>query len=607
MLSRLFKKSDSLDVDQQENALNDIQEVKNSETTQYNNTFDNFTQGVSSALNFLHNLLKFASTAGEAQDSLMREIDVRSNNLRTGLSQTREEIESSTHSASQVKEKTRQSVEQRTQAIRDELARISDELDTKAEGATKVLNTIEDIGKGIQLLALNATIEAARAGSHGRGFAVVAKEVGDLAKKTMARTNEAVKLIDLSAVTKSLHETMNTIGKELNALDGEIESSLSDIQARFSQMSDRLESISEHNAVVFELLEASKESSNRTVNKVDWAADVTQSLDSCLAMKGNAIEGKAIEDSINQFLQANHVHNTPAFDKLADIKKRGVIRVAVDSALVGVTFRPTPNASIQGLDAEYARAFADWLGVKCEFIEHPWDLLTELLFAGKEKGQPSADVVWCAVPPSDFYQGIAFSNTYTYLKFVLCRQANDTSVNNLSDLEGKVLGVVNDPAALVTLEEQGFRWAENENKPGGKIRLSNLIAYGDISRVHDALANGSIDAFAADHPVFHWASVNPDSPWYNKVEVVSSILPEPFYYSAVVSAEPASYTLLSAINEFIDEFKQSPQRLEIETEWQGAAIDHTLSYRDEVGNLNGIDEVYSLYLDNQKKYSLLEA
>ncbi len=602
MLNRLFKKQKTPHFAIDDSRLNDISEDQYSATTQQNNPLENFSHGVSSALNFLQNLLRFASTAGEAQDSLMREIDVRSHNLRTGLSQTRQEIEASTKSAGQIKENTRQSVEQRTLAISNELARISNELDAKAEGATKVLNNIEDIGKGIQLLALNATIEAARAGDHGRGFAVVAKEVGELAKKTMAQTNEAVKLIDLSSMTQSLQQTMNTVDQELKTLDVEIASSLSDIQTRFTQMSDRLETISGHNSVVFELLEASKESSNRTINKVGWASDITQSLDSYLTL-----EGDLIEDGINQFLKANHVYNTPSFDKLAEIKKRGVIYVAVDPALVGVTFRRSPNGAIQGMDAEYAKAFADWLGVKCEFIEHPWDLLTELLFAGKEKGQPNVDVVWCAIPPSDFYQGIAFSDTYTYLKFVLCRQANDTSIKHLSDLEGKVLGVINDPAALTTLEEQGFRWAENEHKPGGKIRLSNLIAYGDISRIHDALADGSIDAFASDHPIFHWASVNPASPWHNKIEVIDSILPEPFYYSAVVSAEPSSYHLLKAINDFIEEFKQTPQRLKIENEWQGEVIDHTLSYRDEMGNLKGIDELQALYLEHQQKYALIEA
>lgn len=556
-------------------------------------------QGVSAALSHLHSLLRFANTAGESQDSLMQEIDVRSTNLRNGLGETQKEIMQSTQLANDVKSLTHQSVEEKTNAIRQDLERISNELNTKAEGAAKVLSSIEDIGKSIQLLALNASIEAARAGDQGRGFAVVAKEVGDLAKKTMTRTNEAVSLIDLSTVTQSLNTTMKNVSNELTGLDKEIEQSLAGLQDRFSQMSNRVTNISEHNKVVFELLEASKDSSARAISKVAWASNVTQSLGNCLTT-----EEDKLSVQLDDFLKQNYINDDPAYDQLANIKARGVIKVAVDPALVGVTFRYGNRSELQGLDAEYARAFADWLGVKCEFVEHPWDLLTELLFAGKEQGEANADVVWCAVPPSDFYQNIAFSNTYTYLKFVLCRQKGDDSIRSIDDLEGKVLGVVNDPAALTVLEEQGIRWAENEDTPGGKIKLSNLIAYGDISRVHDALANGSIDAFAADHPVFHWASVNPDSPWHNKVEVIDSILPHPFYYAAVVAEQAASWTLLNAINTFIAEFNQTEAREALEQKWQGESITSTLSYKDETGDLKGSEDLERLYNEAQAEQSL---
>ncbi|HAI29512.1 MAG TPA: chemotaxis protein, partial [Thalassospira sp.] len=135
---------------------------------------DALMRGISTALDYIEHLLEFANTAGETQDSLMREIDVRSNNLRTGLEQTSREIEESTATANDVQESTREIVSTKTHAIRTDLEKISQDLESKAEGATKVLSAIEDIGKGIKLLALNATIEAARAGEHGRGFAVVA-------------------------------------------------------------------------------------------------------------------------------------------------------------------------------------------------------------------------------------------------------------------------------------------------------------------------------------------------------------------------------------------------------------------------------------------------
>ncbi|WP_114097102.1 methyl-accepting chemotaxis protein [Thalassospira profundimaris] len=556
-------------------------------------------RGISTALDYIQHLLEFANTAGESQDSLMREIDVRSNNLRAGLDETRREIANSTDVARDIQNTTRSTVACKTEAIRSDLERISAELETKAEGANKVLGAIEDIGKGIKLLALNAAIEAARAGDHGRGFAVVAKEVGNLAQSTMQRTNEAVDLIDLSDVTCALRQSMANIGSDLDSLGNEIEASLATLQERFANMSDRLADISEHNQVVFELLAGSKDASARTRNKVTWARTDTRNLAGSLTDTGSA------QQKLASFLKTNHLHDDPTYDRLADIKARGKIRIAIEPAFVGLSFRLKPGDPLRGLDADYARALAKWLGVECEFVEHPWDLLTELLFVGSKPGTPAADVVWSALPPSEFYKGVAYSDTYTYLNFALCRRAGNTGINRLSDLNGKVLGIINDPVAFMVLEEQGLRWAGNENKPGGIAKLSNLIAYSDQTRLHDALADGAVDAFAVDQPIFHWAANNPESPWHGRIEVLpGSILPLPYYYTAAVASDPASYTLLCAINDFIGRFRTTPERTEIEKLWQGQAITHHLTYKDETGNLIGADELASSYHAHCRKFGL---
>ncbi|MDG4720523.1 MULTISPECIES: methyl-accepting chemotaxis protein [Thalassospira] len=556
-------------------------------------------RGISSALDYIQHLLEFANTAGESQDSLMREIDVRSNNLRTGLDETRREIANSTDVAQNVQSTTRATVADKTKAIRADLERISTELDAKAEGANKVLRAIEDIGKGIKLLALNATIEAARAGEHGRGFAVVAKEVGNLAQSTMQRTNEAVDLIDLSDVTNALRQSMANIGSDLDSLGNEIEASLGTLQERFASMSDRLSDISEHNQVVFELLSGSKDASARTRGKVTWARTDTRNLADSLS------DASLAPEKLGRFLKTSHLHDDPTYDRLADIKARGKIRIAIEPAFVGLSFRLKPGSPLRGLDADYARALAKWLGVECEFVEHPWDLLTELLFVGTKPGTPTADVVWSALPPSEFYKGVAYSDTYTYLNFALCRRAGNTGINRLADLNGKVLGIINDPVAFMVLEEQGLRWAGNENKPGGIAKLSNLIAYSDQTRLHDALADGAVDAFAVDQPIFHWAANNPESPWHGRIEVLpGSILPLPYYYTAAVAADPASYNLLRAINDFITAFRKTPERAEIEKLWQGQAINHHLTYKDEAGSLIGADELETAYHAHCRKHGI---
>jgi len=230
--------------------------------------------------------------------------------------------------------------------------------------------------------------------------------------------------------------------------------------------------------------------------------------------------------------------------------------------------------------------------VKPEFIEHPWDRCTELLHLGAASGQPMADVVWSALPPNVAYRGVAFSDAYTYLHYILARRAGDGSIRGLADLEGKVLGCINDPGAFATLEAAGLRWAANAAKPGGRVRLANLIAYSDQARIHDCLVEGSVDAFAVDQPIYYWAATGQESRWRGKIEIIpGNLAPDPWYYAAAVAAEAENLSLLSAINGFISSFRGSPERAEIERKWQGQAFEGQGSYRSEPGDLIGEDEL----------------
>jgi len=61
------------------------------------------------------------------------------------------------------------------------------------------------------------------------------------------------------------------------------------------------------------------------------------------------------------------------------------LRIAIEPAFKGLSFRRREGGSMVGLDVEYAEAFA----------RHP--------------GEAPADIVWSALPPSAAFEGIAYS------------------------------------------------------------------------------------------------------------------------------------------------------------------------------------------------------
>lgn len=69
-------------------------------------------------------------------------------------------------------------------------------LGESSQQISKVVSLIHQIALQTNVLAINASIEATRAGVEGRGFAVVAEEVGELAAKSAAATQEIVQIVE---------------------------------------------------------------------------------------------------------------------------------------------------------------------------------------------------------------------------------------------------------------------------------------------------------------------------------------------------------------------------------------------------------------------------
>jgi ABC-type amino acid transport substrate-binding protein len=530
------------------------------------------------------NLLNHAGSASDTAGQLVAEVQSWGASLDKSVAASRGELQAADQTIGDLVRQVKGRVGQTETNVGEGLERVVGMLSERAGELQKVLAGITKIGNTVRMLALNATIEAARAGEAGRGFAVVSQEVRALAQDTLKSADEAASAVQLTELQGELQRLADLTRDALAKVARAVEETNGRLHDAFARTTAEVDAMAENNRVLREVLDGIRTASERARLKDEWVRTL---LMKAIEAWSDGNPGAAF----GQLLEAEAVKADPGFDRLSEVKRRGVLRVAIEPDFKGLSFKG-PSGRFGGLDVEYAEAFAKWLGVEVEFVPQPWDLCAELLHAGRRRGEMECDVVWSALPPNARWLGVAYSEPYTYLRYVLARRVGDTRVGGVGDLQGKVLGCINDPAAFATLEAAGLRWAANMDRPGGKVKLANLIAYTDQSRIHDCLAEGAVDAFAVDKPIYHWACTGADSPWRGKIECLPvDLAPEPWYYAVGVADDRSSHGLLKAVNQFIAWFRAQPQRAEIERRWQGEIVTGRMTYRDEPGNLKGEREL----------------
>lgn len=522
--------------------------------------------GVALLLGRVQALQRHARQAIEQVEGTFAEIAARSSEQLSFLAQTRDNLGGSSRGAEQLR--TEMDLELRgTQAFfSSEFAELAGTLAERSQSSRRVIDAIDQIGRTVQLLSINAAIEAAHAGEQGRGFAVVAQEIRELAQSTQDNAQQAYTQIDLTPVSEQLQTLLQDADTRLELLGQRVSESLQTLHRQLDHMADHLNEIEANNKVMAAGVALGEAADQHLLARNNWSLDLLHDLHSLhselpAAQRPQALQRLLAEEKLLGGNQA---------DRLADIQQRGVLRIAIEPHFKGLSFRQHPGDPLQGMDAELARAFARWLGVSCEFVEYPWDRCLQLLEAGVRRREPEADLVWSAMPPVPDYDQVAFSDPYVFLPYVLAKRSGDSRIQRLEDLQGKTLGCINDPAALEVLEQAGLRWESNRHTPGGRIELANLLAYNDQSLIHDCLANGTVDAFAVDLPIYHWACTGSDSPWSGQLEIIPGNLSKDlWFYCAAVANQPGNAGLLKAINQFLSEFLPGKEYRQLVERWQG--------------------------------------
>ncbi|WP_374968327.1 amino acid ABC transporter substrate-binding protein [Terrabacter sp. BE26] len=117
---------------------------------------------------------------------------------------------------------------------------------------------------------------------------------------------------------------------------------------------------------------------------------------------------------------------------LQAVKSAGVLKVGTEGTYAPFSFHDPKTNQLTGYDVDVAKAVADKLGVKVQYVETPWDAI----FAGLASKR--FDAVINQVTKNPERAGLyGLSTPYTYSEGVIATRANDSSISSLAGLKGK--------------------------------------------------------------------------------------------------------------------------------------------------------------------------
>ena len=165
------------------------------------------------------------------------------------------------------------------------------------------------------------------------------------------------------------------------------------------------------------------------------------------------------------------------------VKAAGVLRVGTEGVYSPFSYHDPATGQLVGYDVDVARAVADKIGVKVEFVETPWDSIFAALEANR------FDVVANEVTiNAERRQKYDLSEPYSVGEGVIVTRADDKSVKSLDDIKGKVAG-----------ETATSNWADVARDHGASVEVvegfTQAIKLLNQGRV-DVVINDSIAVYA---------------------------------------------------------------------------------------------------------------
>ncbi|RAU44789.1 cysteine ABC transporter substrate-binding protein [Pseudocitrobacter sp. RIT415] len=232
-------------------------------------------------------------------------------------------------------------------------------------------------------------------------------------------------------------------------------------------------------------------------------------------------------------------------DQLADIKAKGVVKVATFDANPPFGSVDAKTHELVGYDIDFAKALAKSLGVKLELVATNPANRIPLLQSGK------ADLIVADITITpERAQVIDFSTPYfvTGQQFLVPAASGD----KLDDYSKARIGAVKGTTGEQTLHQ--------------RYPQARVLSYDDIPLALTALRNGNVQAITQDSTIL--AGLLGEAPDKAKFKIIPDLLSKEEIGVGVKKGEPA---LLKAVNDELVSLEKSGEAVKIYDTWFGPA------------------------------------
>lgn len=258
--------------------------------------------------------------------------------------------------------------------------------------------------------------------------------------------------------------------------------------------------------------------------------------------------GSAVKVSLNGSPLPDYA--APSKGLLAAIKERGVIFNGVNAA--NPPFESVDaNGEIVGFDIDVMNKFGEYLGVHVSTVDTAWPGVIPSLYSKK------FDLIWSAMSITDARkQAVTFSSPYAADQAIWITRADNTSVKDYADLNGKILctqvGSAYESGAKEIIAQKGL-----------KIEVKS---FDDFPTAYLALENKQCDA--ATSSTLNNLPLNKEKPGVFRNAIT---LPTANYVG--VATRKADADLSAEVQKFLDKIKADGTLAELQKKSFGAPME----------------------------------